>query len=129
MKKQISALLAASAVTILIALIMAVTGANALFNKNGVDPSNRATSGSTATASSQQVEQLQQRIDEYAQREQQYQQRDQQYQQMLQNDQAQLQQAADEMRQVQQLLFALQSRGLIRVQSNGTIAITGGSGN
>jgi peptidoglycan hydrolase CwlO-like protein len=122
MNKQISALLAASLITGLIALAMAVTGANALFNKNGVDPSPTTLATSNTNANPQQIEQLQNRINEYAQREQ-------QYQQMLQNDQSQLQQASDEMKQVQQLLFALQSRGLIRIQGNGTITIPGGSGN
>ncbi len=135
MKKQLPALVAAILMTAFIALIMVVTSANALLNKNGVDPSNSASVGtststdSVSSTSQAQIKQLQDRINEYAQREQQYQQREQQYQQTIGSDQLQLQQAAVQFQQIQQLLSALQDRGLIRIQNNGTILITGQAGN
>lgn len=122
MKKQIPALLAAIVMTALIALGMTVTGVNALLNKNGTDPTSVAAKPAItgADTSAAQIAQLQQRINEYAQREQ-------QYQQIIQNNKQQVRQAAEETQQIQQLLFALQSRGLIQVQRDGTIMITGGS--
>ncbi len=129
MKKQLPALLAAFLMTGFISLVMFVTSANALFNKNSVDPANSAsstsiTSASVSGADQAQIKQLQDRINEYAQREQQYQQREQQYQQTLQSDQQQLAQAAAQIQQFQQFLFALQDRGLIIIQNNGTVLIT-----
>lgn len=131
MKKQLPALLAAILMTGIIALIMVVTSANALFNKDVVTPANSTTSATSAAAVSSsaadkaQIQQLQARIDEYAQREQQYQQREQQYQQQLQNNNDQVQQAARTLQQVKQLLSALQDRGLIRIQEDGSIVLTG----
>ena len=135
MKKQLPALVAAILMTAFIALAMVVTSANALLNKNAVDPLNSAAAStgtsidSVSNASQAQIKQLQDRINEYAQREQQYQQREQQYQQTLASDQLQLQQAAVQLQQIQQLLSALQDRGLIQITNNGTILITGQTGN
>jgi len=133
MKKQLPALIAAILMTSIIALVMVVTSANALFNTNSVDPSNSQTTNVSAPADSNsnaaQIQQLQDRINEYAQREQQYQQREQQLQQTIQSDQQQVQEAASEIQQIQQLLAALQQRGLISIQRNGTILITGQGGN
>jgi TolA-binding protein len=135
MKKQLPALVAAILMTAFIALAMIVTSANALMNKNTVDPSNSASASTSAatdsipSANQAQIKQLQDRINVYAQREQQYQQREQQYQQKLQDNQLRVQQAAAQLQQIQQLLSALQDRGLIRIQNNGTILITGRAGN
>jgi peptidoglycan hydrolase CwlO-like protein len=129
MKKQLPALIAAALMTIFIALVMVVTGANALFNTNSVDPSNSPAANTSAavdtSVSAAQIQQLQDRINEYVQREQQYQQREQQLQQTIQNNQQEVQQATEQLQQIQQLLAALQERGLIRIQRNGTILITG----
>jgi hypothetical protein len=124
MKRQLPALIAAFLVTTFIALTMAVMSANALFNQNGVPVSNASTSANSAVLSPDQaqIKQLQTRINEYQQREQ-------QYQSLLQQDQQQMQQLAGQTQQFQQLLFALQNRGLIRVQNNGSIVITGQPGN
>lgn len=116
MKKQIPALLAALAITGFIALAMVVTSANALMNKNGTAVSNDPTVVSSNTSASQaQIDQLQARVNEYQQRET-------QYQQILQQDQEQIQ-------QFRQFLFAMQQAGLIQIRSDGTIVITGRSGN
>lgn len=129
MKKQLPALLAASLMTGLISLVMVVTSANALLNKNSVDPANSVSTSSISSVSvsgadQTQIKQLQDRINEYAQREQQYQQREQQYQQTLQSDQQQLSQAAAQIQQFQQFLVALQERGIIKIRSDGSVLIT-----
>ena len=133
MKKQLPALLAAITMTGIITLVMFVTSANALLNKDTVNVSstsnNTTNSAAVSSASKAQIDQLQKRIDEYAQREQQYKQREQQYQQAIQNNQDQVQQAALQIQQIRQLLSALQERGLIRIDGNGSIVITGRSGN
>ena len=131
MKKQLPALLAALLMTGVITLVMFVTSANALFNNNGTDLKSSTSSSSNAASSASQVQiqQLQSRVNEYAQREQLYQQREQQYQQALLTNQQKIQQASDQVLQIKQLLFELQARGLIQVQGNGTIMITGRAGN
>lgn len=128
MKKQLPALIAAILMTGFIALVMTVTSANALFNKNTVAVSNApaTTSQSAATSLEQaQIQQLQARIDEYQQREQQYQQLLQTNQAQLQQAQSQLGQASAQIEQFQNFLFALQNRGLIRIRNDGTVVITG----
>jgi uncharacterized protein YlxW (UPF0749 family) len=125
MKRQLPALLAAFLVTAFIALAMSVMSVNALFNPNSVAVSDSSTSakGQAALSPEQaQIQQLQARINEYQQREQ-------QYQTLLERDQQQLQQLATQLQQFQQFLFELQNRGLIRVQDNGSVVITGRPGN
>jgi len=129
MKKQLPALLAAFIMTAIITLVMAVTGANALFNQNTESTSSSVSAGATTNATSAQIKQLQDRINEYAQREKQYQQREKQYQAQLQDNQIIQQQAAEQIQQVRQLIMALQSRGLIQIQENGSLLITGRAGN
>ena len=129
MKKQLPALLAALLMTALITLVMVVTSANALFNKNSTDVANSVSAKPDAAAVSisavdqAQIQQLQDRINEYAQREQQYQQREKQYQQTIQDGQQQVQQAAQQIQQIRQLLSALQERGLIVIQPDGSILL------
>ena len=122
MKKQLPALFAALIMTVIITLVMAVTSANALFNQNTVATSASSKTGTGSDTNSLQIQQLQSRIDEYAQREK-------QYRQQLQDNQTVQQQDAEQIQQVRQLIGALQSRGLIQVQENGSILITGHAGN
>jgi chromosome segregation ATPase len=111
MKKRIPALFAAILMTGFIAMVMVVTSANALINKNGTVASNAPAAASSTTNGNQaQIDQLQSRINEYQQREA-------QYQQLLQQDQQQIQ-------QFQQFLFAMQQAGLIRIRQDGTVLIT-----
>jgi TolA-binding protein len=121
MKRQLPALIAAFLVTAFIVLVMSVMSVNALFNKNSVDVSNSSTSaaGQVALSPEQaQIQQLQARINEYQQREQ-------QYQSLLERNQQQVQQLTGQMQQFQQFLFIMQNRGLIRVQNDGSVVITG----
>jgi peptidoglycan hydrolase CwlO-like protein len=124
MSKQFGALLAAILITGAIVLSMFVVGANAMTNQKGTAVSNSpaaaaSTTASTSSSSDQaQIAQLQAQVV-------QYQAREQQYQAALSSDNAQLTQATSEIQSIQQLLAYLQSRGLISIDSQGNIYITG----
>ena len=126
MRKQIGALLAAILITGAIAMSMVVVGANAMTNQKGTAVSNSpalvAAAGSTTASSDQaQIAQLQSLVAEYQGREQ-------QYQAALKSDNDQLTQSASEVQMIQQLLAYLQSHGLIQIDNQGQIYVTGGSG-
>ncbi|MBE3119604.1 MAG: hypothetical protein IMZ50_12730 [Candidatus Atribacteria bacterium] len=126
MRKQIGALLAAILITGAIAMSMVVVGANAMTNQKGTavsnSPASVAAAGSTTASSDQaQIAQLQSLVTEYQAREQ-------QYQAALKSDNDQLTQAASELQMIQQLLAYLQSHGLIQIDNQGQIYVTGGSG-
>jgi hypothetical protein len=129
MKKQLPALIAALLMTGFVTFVMVVTGVNALMNKNIEQTTASSSSTNAGTVSPAQVRELQNRINEYAQRELEYQKREKQYQQELQSNMLVQQQATQQTRQVKELLMALQSRGLIQIQENGNIMITGKPGN
>jgi len=123
MRKQIGALLAAILITGAILLSMLVIGANAMTNQNGAVVSNStapvASAGSSTTSSAQaQIAQLQNLVAEYQAREL-------QYQTALKSDNDQLTLAASELQMIQQLLSYLQNRGLIRIDNQGQIYVTG----
>jgi peptidoglycan hydrolase CwlO-like protein len=123
MRKQIVAFLAAMLITGSIAMSMIVVGANAMTNQNGTAVSNSPVSAapaSSTTASSDQA-QIAQLQAEVAQ----YQARDTQYQAALKSDNDQLAQSASEIQMIQQLLAYLQSHGLIQIDSQGQISVTG----
>lgn len=126
MRKQIGALLAAILITGAIAVFMVVVGANAMTNQKGTavsnSPASVAAAGSTTASSDQaQIAQLQSLVAEYQAREQ-------QYQAALKSDNDQLTQSASELQMIQQLLAYLQSHGLIQIDNQGQIYVTGGSG-
>ncbi|MBE3038500.1 MAG: hypothetical protein IMZ62_06790 [Chloroflexi bacterium] len=126
MRKQIGALLAAILITGAIAMSMVVVGANAMTNQKGTavsnSPASVAAAGSTTASSDQaQIAQLQSLVAEYQAREQ-------QYQAALKSDNDQLTQSASELQMIQQLLAYLQSHGLIQIDNQGQIYVTGGSG-
>jgi uncharacterized protein YlxW (UPF0749 family) len=123
MRKQVVAILFAFIITAMVALSMLVVGVNAANNPNGVAASNAPASTtasvSSDTSSSQaQIAQLQSLVA-------QYQAREQQYQTALNSDNQQLSQAAQEIQMIQQLLGYLQNRGLIQIDSQGRITVTG----
>jgi predicted PurR-regulated permease PerM len=121
MKKQIPALFATLFIMIFLLLAMGVTGVTALTNKNGTLNTNSSSVAIATTTDKALIDQLQFRINEYANREN-------QFQQLLQEDQTKLQQFENQNQQVQQLLYALQVNGLIRIGNDGTLTITGHSG-
>jgi len=127
MRKQIGALLAATLITGAIAMSMFVVGANAMANQKGTAVSNSpasaapaasTTTSTTASSDQAQVAQLQAQVAEYQAREQ-------QYQAALKSDNDQLAQAASETQVIQQLLAYLQNHGLIQINSQGQIFVTG----
>jgi len=116
--KRIQALIAAAIITGLIALGMLAIGVNAALNPNSVaasnapgDPPTPTISAGSATSSQTQAEinQLQNLIAQYQNREKQY--------------QAELNQANSQLQQYQALLAELQRRGLIRINSDGSIQL------
>src|SRR5512137_844716 len=123
MRKQVIAALFAFIITALVALSMLVVGVNAAFNPNGVkasdSPSQAVANNSTSTSSSQaQINQLQSQVA-------QYQAREQQYQAALNSDNQQFSQASQEIQMIQELLAYLQNRGLIQIDNQGRITVTG----
>jgi len=116
--KRVQALIAATIITGLIALGMLAIGVNAALNPNSVaasnapgDPPTPTISAGSATSSQTQAEinQLQNLIAQYQNREKQY--------------QAELNQANSQLQQYQALLAELQRRGLIRINSDGSIQL------
>jgi len=116
MRKQVVAFIAALVITGIVALFMVVAGVNAMTNPNSVPVSNSPSQSTTAitdpstSASAQtQIAQLQGLVAQYQAQEQQY--------------QAALQQADQQVQSIQQLLLYLQSRGVIRIDSQGNITV------
>jgi hypothetical protein len=124
MRKQFTALLAATLITAVIGMTMLVIGVNAMTNRNGTpvsnSPATAAAVGSSPSAASQ-AQQIAQLQSEVAQ----YQAREQQYQAALSSDNQQLTQTASEVQMIQQLLSYLQNRGLITIDSQGKIYVNG----
>lgn len=144
--KQFAAILAALAVTFVIGVAIFMVGSNALINKNTVpvaDSPNAANANivpasvnlaqSNGTGDAQlQISQLQNLVQQYQAREKQYQsQLDNARQQIsqasteIQQSNSQLQQAQAQLQQYQALLAELEQRGLIRVDDNGNVTISG----
>jgi len=124
--KRKPALIAAFLTTLVIAIVMVLVGANALFNPNSIPvsaaPTTVAASDTggvvavSANTTTDQVQQLNALIAQYQAREQQYQQREQQYQQQL-ND------ASSQVQQLTTVLQQLQRMGVIRIDQNGQISV------
>ena len=116
--KRVQALIAAAIITGLIALGMLAIGVNAALNPHSVaasnvpgDPPASAVAAGSATSAQTQAEinQLQSIVAQYQNREKQY--------------QAELNQANSQLQQYQALLTELQRRGLIRINSDGSIQL------
>jgi len=122
MKKHIPAFLAAFLMTAFVALAMGVVTVNAFVNKNSTPVVN---SPATGSADGAQIAQLQSLVQQYQDREQQYQQREQQFQQMIQDQQAQLDAANQQIDQFKQFVLFLQSRGVVNVDDQGRVSLTG----
>ena len=120
MKKQYTALLAAFAITICMGAGMLLVSGSALMNKNGIpvadSPAAATATAQVKTAEQAQIQQLQSLVTEYQAREV-------KYQSELSSAGQQLQQATDQLSQYQQLLMALQNRGVIRIDANCRVSI------
>jgi len=117
MKKTLPALLAALAITVGIGVGMLFVGGNALFNSDGITVSNSPIVANAQSASGDQAAQIAQLQSQVAQ----YQSRETQYQQELSQAADQIRAANDKLQQVQMLLSALQSRGIITIGQDGRI--------
>ena len=121
--KRIQALIAATITTALIIFGVLVIGVNAASNPDSVPVSDSPTaSASTLAAPAQsqtQIDQLQSLIS-------QYQDREKQYQTEIGNLSQQLSDATQQAQQLQQILVALQQRGVIQISRDGRIFIPGG---
>jgi peptidoglycan hydrolase CwlO-like protein len=135
--KRLQGLIAATLVTVIIALGMVAIGVNAASNSNSVPVSNSPAQASTATTSNvvnisnsaadqAQIKQLQDTIKQYQDREKQYQDREKQYQTELAKVSQQMNDATAQAQQLQQILVALQQRGVIRISDDGRISIPRG---
>ena len=125
MKKSIIAVFVSLLITVCVGLGIVAVGGAALFNKNGVTPSNSPSQTVNVSASAQndQVAQLQSLVSQYQQHEQEYQQREQQLQNQLAQANTQIQSDQQTIQQARELLMALQQRGLIRITNDGQIFI------
>lgn len=119
-KTYYTAFLAAFLITGCLGAGMLVIGGSALLNKNGVPVASSAAQA-TATARVQTTEQAQ--IQQLQDLVTQYQSREAQYQQELKAAGQNLQQANAQLQQYQMLLMALQSRGLIAINPDGSISV------
>jgi len=137
--KTLPAILFALGITAVLAITMAVIGANALVNPVTLpitnSPASASTSGSGVAAASfssssassaassdpAQVAQLQALVTQYQDREKQYQTELADGVNRLNQANTQLQTQDQQIQQFQQLLTILQQRGLIRIDSNGQI--------
>ncbi len=122
--KQIRAIIAATIITAIVGLGMLVVGANAIFNTNTVPMSNSPSDPPAAVSSATGAgPQAQAEISQLQNLVRQYQNRDQQYQSQINQYQSQVGQLNSEVQQLQNVLVQLQQRGIIRIQSDGTIQL------
>ena len=149
--KRLQGIIAATLVTLVIGLGMVAIGVNAASNTDSVPVSDSPASASQASASPAQVsgsqasattsqivnvsntaadqaqiDQLQATIKQYQAREKQYQDREKQYQTELAKVTQQKNDATAQADQLQQILVALQQRGVISISADGRITIPRG---
>jgi hypothetical protein len=138
--KRLQGFIAATLVTVIIALGMVAIGVNAASNSNSVPVSDspaQAAQASAATTSNvvnisnsaadqAQIKQLQDTLKQYQDREKQYQDREKQYQTELAKVSQQMNDATAQAEQLQQILIALQQRGVINISADGRISIPRG---
>lgn len=120
MNKKIPALLAAFLITICVGLGMLAVSGSAYFNKNGIpvvdSPISATATAAAVSAQEAQIQQLQDLVN-------QYQAREQQYQSQITDASQQINASKQQIQQYQQLLMALQSRGVISISADGRVMI------
>lgn len=116
--KQITAYVAAGAMTVFTGVAMLAISGFSMFQPTAASHAGQTASNvqKAALATDPQVQQLQQTIAQYQARELQYQQTLAQAQTQLQQDQQQLVQEQQQLQQYQQLFLMLQQRGIITLQ-------------
>ncbi len=118
--KRIAAIIVAALVTGLIAVCILFVGANAVLKPNSVPVNDSPNSAAVVSNTNATDAQAQAQIQQLQSLVQQYQARDQQYQ-------AQIDQLNGEVQQLQNVLLELQQRGIIRIQSDGSIQLRRGN--
>lgn len=148
--KRFQGFIAATLVTFIVGFGMLAIGVNAASNSNSVPVSDSPASNSPASnspaqaaaaatskivnvsnttvvdQSQAQINQLQATIKQYQDREKQYQDREKQYQTELARVTQQMNDATAQADQLQQILVALQQRGVIQISADGRISIPRG---
>jgi septal ring factor EnvC (AmiA/AmiB activator) len=138
--KRLQGIIAATVVTIIVSLSMLVIGVNAATNTNSVpvntSPAQASLASSTAadpsaqpasdSAQSAQLKAMQDQIDQLQSLVKQYQSREQQYQTEIKSQAQKLAQDDQQANTFQQILMALQDRGLIQITRDGRIFVAGG---
>ena len=129
--KRIQALFAAALTTALIGLGVFAIGVNAASNTDTVPVTDspaqtQAATVSVSTAGAATTDQAQAQINQLQNLISQYQTREKQYQTEIQNLSQQAADTKAQADQLQQILLALQQRGVIRITNDGRITIRGG---
>jgi peptidoglycan hydrolase CwlO-like protein len=130
--KALPAILFALAITALVGVSMFAIGGNAILNPKSVPVTNSPTTNVSLSNSSQdqqQLQQMQQLITQYQQREKQYQSELTDAAQRLNQANQQLDQTNQTLTAYQQLVQALQARGLIQINGDGSVFIRGRDNN
>lgn len=123
--KRFQAILAALLTTAFIAFGMVVIGANAASNTNSVPVSN-SPSSTTAVMSPASATNVDAQLSQMQDLIKQYQDREKQYQTEISNLSQKLSDANAQADQLQQILVALQERGVIQITRDGRILVRGG---
>ncbi len=124
--KRLQGFIAATFITAIVAVGMVGIGANALSNPNSVAVSNSPASNSPAQVSAKATDQSAAQIEQMQNLIKQYQNREQQYQTEIKSLSQQLSDANATAEQAQQVLQALQERGVIQITRDGRIFLRGG---
>ena len=126
--KRFQGLVAAAAITLVLALGMVVIGVDAASNTNTAPilSSPAQASLASALASQAQADQSQAQIAQLQSLIKQYQDREKQYQSEIQSLSQKLNDASAQTDQLQQILMALQQRGIIQITRDGRIFVNGG---
>jgi peptidoglycan hydrolase CwlO-like protein len=126
--KRLQGLVAATLITLVVGFGMVAVGVNAASNTDSVPVSNspvQASLASASTAPDPAQAQVQAQINQLQDLIKQYQSREQQYQAELSKLSQQLSDANTQVNQLQQVLMALQERGVIQITRDGRIFIAG----
>ena len=135
--KAFPALLFSLAITAIIAFAMFIVGGNALLNTNSLPLLNSPAASGASNASvpssdpklaaaEQHIADMQKLIDQYQARENQYQTELQQAAQKINDANAQLDQTNQQLQVFEQVIMALQQRGVIRITQDGHIQLLQG---
>lgn len=127
--KRFQGLIAAAVITLVVALGMVVIGVDAASNTNVAPIVSSPAQASLAAAggsSQAQADQSQAQIAQLQSLIKQYQDREKQYQSEIQSLSQKLSDASSQADQLQQILMALQQRGVIQITRDGRIFVNGG---